>query len=95
MSMETAVCIAQQPEADALLTRSPLALLVGALLDRQIATESAFTGPLVIARRMATGHPPARAEEPPGAGRRRLSARSRLLCPGEPRDAARLACTLG
>ncbi|WP_224276490.1 hypothetical protein [Streptomyces sp. LS1784] len=50
--METTVCIAQQPEADALLTRSPLALLVGALPNRQAATEWAFTGPLVIARRM-------------------------------------------
>lgn len=50
--METAVRITQQPDADALLTRSPLALLVGALLDRQVAAERAFAGPMAIARRM-------------------------------------------
>ncbi len=37
--------------ADALLTDSPLALLVGMLLDQQIAMETAFSGPLKIQER--------------------------------------------
>ncbi|MBN9214979.1 MAG: Fe-S cluster assembly protein HesB [Microbacterium sp. SCN 70-200] len=37
--------------ADDLLTDSPLALLVGMLLDQQIAMETAFTGPLKIEQR--------------------------------------------
>lgn len=37
--------------ADALLTENPLALLVGMLLDQQIAMETAFTGPLKIQER--------------------------------------------
>jgi uncharacterized HhH-GPD family protein len=44
--------LAQSPEADALLTRSPLALLVGLLLDQQVPMEWAFTGPWTLARRM-------------------------------------------
>ncbi|PRI11962.1 HhH-GPD-type base excision DNA repair protein [Leucobacter massiliensis] len=39
-------------EADALLTENPLALLIGMLLDQQIAMEVAFTGPLKIAQRV-------------------------------------------
>ncbi|MEV7595776.1 HhH-GPD-type base excision DNA repair protein [Kitasatospora sp. NPDC089797] len=50
--MDHTVCIAQQPEADALLSRSALALLTGALLDRHIPSEWAFAGPLTIARRL-------------------------------------------
>lgn len=37
--------------ADALLTENPLALLVGMLLDQQIAMETAFSGPLKIQER--------------------------------------------
>lgn len=37
--------------ADALLTENPLALLVGMLLDQQIAMEAAFSGPLKIQQR--------------------------------------------
>lgn len=37
--------------ADQLLTRSPLALLIGMLLDQQIAMETAFAGPLKIVER--------------------------------------------
>ncbi|MBH1934807.1 Fe-S cluster assembly protein HesB [Streptomyces sp. AV19] len=44
--------LAQQPEADALLSRSPLAALTGMLLDQQIPMEWAFTGPYTIARRL-------------------------------------------
>lgn len=44
--------LAQQPEADALLSRSPLAALVGMLLDQQVPMEWAFSGPYTIASRM-------------------------------------------
>ncbi|GLW66640.1 (Fe-S)-cluster assembly protein [Actinomadura rubrobrunea] len=50
--MATKVHLSQQPEADELLGRSPLALLTGMLLDQQIPMERAFSGPYVIARRM-------------------------------------------
>ncbi|WP_299529379.1 HhH-GPD-type base excision DNA repair protein [uncultured Streptomyces sp.] len=46
--------IAQRPEADALLARSPLAALVGMLLDQQVPMEWAFTGPYTLAERMGT-----------------------------------------
>ena len=36
------LCLAQDPDADALLDRDPLALLIGMLLDQQIPMESAF-----------------------------------------------------
>ncbi|MEV2247478.1 HhH-GPD-type base excision DNA repair protein [Streptomyces sp. NPDC049970] len=55
------VCIAQQPDADALLGRSPLADLVGMLLDQQVPMEWAFTGPLTLARRMGSDDLDARA----------------------------------
>lgn len=44
--------VAQQPEADDLLGRDPLALLIGMLLDQQVPMERAFTGPYTIAVRM-------------------------------------------
>ncbi|MFE0626674.1 HhH-GPD-type base excision DNA repair protein [Streptomyces sp. NPDC058864] len=50
--MATTLHLAQQPEADALLSRSPLAALVGMLLDQQIPMEWAFSGPWTIAQRM-------------------------------------------
>ncbi|MBW9095065.1 Fe-S cluster assembly protein HesB [Microbacterium jejuense] len=40
--------------ADALLTDDPLALLIGMLLDQQVAMETAFAGPLKIAERAGT-----------------------------------------
>ncbi|MFJ4962637.1 HhH-GPD-type base excision DNA repair protein [Streptomyces sp. NPDC088729] len=46
--------IAQQPEADELLGRSPLAALVGMLLDQQVPMEWAFTGPYTLAQRMGS-----------------------------------------
>ncbi|MFJ9343486.1 HhH-GPD-type base excision DNA repair protein [Streptomyces sp. NPDC101733] len=46
--------LAQQPEADALLGRSPLAALTGMLLDQQVPMEWAFSGPYTIARRLGT-----------------------------------------
>ena len=40
------------PEADALLDDNPLALLIGMLLDQQVAMETAFAGPKKIADRI-------------------------------------------
>ncbi|MCX4747971.1 Fe-S cluster assembly protein HesB [Kitasatospora sp. NBC_01287] len=50
--MSVSLHLAQQPDADALLSRSPLAALVGMLLDQQVPMEWAFAGPLAIARRL-------------------------------------------
>ncbi|WP_407566106.1 HhH-GPD-type base excision DNA repair protein [Streptomyces sp. 184] len=50
--MNVTVRLAQQPEADALLGRSPLAALIGMLLDQQVPMEWAFSGPYTIAHRM-------------------------------------------
>ncbi|MGO8964387.1 HhH-GPD-type base excision DNA repair protein [Mycobacterium sp.] len=44
--------LAGDPAADALLDQSPLALLIGALLDQQVPMETAFAGPKKIADRM-------------------------------------------
>ncbi len=41
-------------EADALVARDPLALLIGFCLDQQIPVEKAFLGPLDIKRRLGT-----------------------------------------
>jgi len=46
------LCLAQNPEADRLLTDSPLALLIGMVLDQQIPLEWAFTGPLTLTQRL-------------------------------------------
>ena len=48
------IVLSQNKEADALLTRDPLALLVGMVLDQQIPLEHAFTSPLVLSQRL--GH---------------------------------------
>ncbi|MGO8860253.1 MAG: Fe-S cluster assembly protein HesB, partial [Acidimicrobiales bacterium] len=39
-------------EADALLSKDPLALLIGMVLDQQIPMERAFWAPAELARRM-------------------------------------------
>ncbi|ONK12689.1 HhH-GPD-type base excision DNA repair protein [Streptomyces sp. MP131-18] len=44
--------LAQRQDADELLGRSPLAALVGMLLDQQVPMEWAFTGPRTIATRL-------------------------------------------
>ncbi|HVT21838.1 MAG TPA: HhH-GPD-type base excision DNA repair protein [Mycobacteriales bacterium] len=49
-----ALCLAQHPDADALLSHDPLALLIGMVLDQQIPLEHAFTGPLTLTQRL--GH---------------------------------------
>ncbi|PZU46632.1 MAG: Fe-S cluster assembly protein HesB [Microbacterium sp.] len=46
-----ALHITDDAAADELLTDNPLALLVGMLLDQQVAMETAFTGPLKIEQR--------------------------------------------
>jgi uncharacterized HhH-GPD family protein len=44
--------LATTDEANALLARDPLALLLGMLLDQQVPMEKAFTSPQVLAERM-------------------------------------------
>ena len=44
--------LAQDPDADALLARDPLALLIGMLLDQQFPLEWAFRAPWRLAQRM-------------------------------------------
>ncbi|MGW6138900.1 HhH-GPD-type base excision DNA repair protein [Streptomyces sp. NPDC055144] len=50
--MDVTLHLAQEPDADALLGRSPLAALVGMLLDQQVPMEWAFAGPHTIAQRL-------------------------------------------
>jgi uncharacterized HhH-GPD family protein len=44
--------LAQDPEADALLSSSPLALLIGMVLDQQVPLEWAFRAPRELANRL-------------------------------------------
>jgi uncharacterized HhH-GPD family protein len=46
--------ITGDPAADLLLTEDPLALLIGMLLDQQVAMETAFAGPLKIRERVGS-----------------------------------------
>jgi uncharacterized HhH-GPD family protein len=48
----TTLHLAQDAEADLLLARDPLALLMGMLLDQQIPMEKAFKGPAVLRDRL-------------------------------------------
>ncbi|MBF5033383.1 MULTISPECIES: HhH-GPD-type base excision DNA repair protein [unclassified Micromonospora] len=48
------------PQASELLARSPLALLLGMVLDQQVPMEKAFSSPYVLAQRL--GHEPDAAE---------------------------------
>ena len=48
----TSLCIAQDPDADALLEREPLALLLGMLLDQQVPMEWAFQAPAILKERL-------------------------------------------
>ena len=50
--MTSKLCLVQDSAADALLEENPFALLVGMLLDQQIAMEVAFGGPKKIADRI-------------------------------------------
>jgi len=49
-----ALHLALVPEADALLSRDPFALLTGMLLDQQFPMERAFAGPATLADRLGT-----------------------------------------
>jgi uncharacterized HhH-GPD family protein len=46
------LCIAQDPAADELLSRDPVALLLGMLLDQQFPMERAFASPRLLADRL-------------------------------------------
>lgn len=48
--------LSQDPDADALLDRDPLALLIGMLLDQQVPMEHAFWAPAELARRLGRDH---------------------------------------
>lgn len=48
------ITLSQNAEADALLERDPLALLIGMVLDQQVPLEKAFSSPLELTRRL--GH---------------------------------------
>jgi uncharacterized HhH-GPD family protein len=50
----TKLCLTQDPEADALLAREPLALLLGMLLDQQVPMEVAFIGPQKLVARLGS-----------------------------------------
>ena len=52
--MPDALHFTGEPEADALLAREPLALLVGFALDQQVTVQKAFSGPLELQRRLGS-----------------------------------------
>ncbi|MFC4944386.1 HhH-GPD-type base excision DNA repair protein [Pseudonocardia sp. GCM10023141] len=58
--MTRTLALAQDAEADALLDRDPLALLIGMLLDQQVPMEHAFWAPSELARRLGRDHLDAR-----------------------------------
>ena len=53
------------PEADALIARDPLALLIGFTLDQQVTVQKAFSGPLELQRRLGHLDPRRMAEMDP------------------------------
>ena len=59
--------LTSDPEADRLLSESPLALLIGMTLDQQVAMEVAFAGPLKIAQRLGAFDAKSIAEADPEA----------------------------
>lgn len=52
--MSPKLCLAQDAAADELLSREPLALLIGMVLDQQIPLEWAFTGPFTLTKRLGS-----------------------------------------
>ena len=50
--MARTLTLSLDPEADALLSRDPLALLIGMVLDQQVPLEKAFRGPYDLQRRL-------------------------------------------
>ena len=53
-------------EADELIARDPLALLIGFALDQQVPLQKAFSGPLVLKQRLGTLDPGRIASTDPG-----------------------------
>ncbi|QKE84030.1 HhH-GPD-type base excision DNA repair protein [Arthrobacter sp. NEB 688] len=62
-----ALTIAQDPDADRVLSQDPFALLTGMLLDQQFPMERAFAGPAKVLERFGTLDPAALAEADPEA----------------------------
>jgi uncharacterized HhH-GPD family protein len=58
-----ALCLSQREDADALLERDPLALLIGMVLDQQIPLEKAFSSPYVLTERLGRQGEPLDARE--------------------------------
>ena len=54
MGRTVKLSLAQEPDADKLLSENPFALLIGMLLDQQVPMETAFAGPKKIADRMGS-----------------------------------------
>ena len=50
----TALTITGDPDADTILGKDPLALLIGMVLDQQVTMEKAFSSPAELARRLGT-----------------------------------------
>ena len=57
MAAPDAIHFTGDPEADALLARDPLALLIGFALDQQVTVQAAFAGPLKMRQRLGTLDP--------------------------------------
>ena len=57
MTVATALHFTGNAEADALLAREPMALLIGFALDQQVSVQTAFSGPLKIKQRVGTLEP--------------------------------------
>ena len=68
--------ITDDPAADDLLSTNPLALLIGMLLDQQVAMETAFAGPLKIEQRVGSMDARTLAHEDPEAFAAAFSATS-------------------
>ena len=66
-SVQANLTIAQDPEADALLSSDPFALVTGMLLDQQFPMERAFAGPAKLLARFGTLDPARIAEADPAA----------------------------
>ena len=54
MAYQADLHLTGDPKADEALSRDPLALLIGMLLDQQVTMEKAFSSPAVLAERMKT-----------------------------------------
>lgn len=65
-SSTTELHLSQDPEADAVLSRDPFALIVGMLLDQQFPMERAFQGPAKVLERFGSLDPGRVAGAEPG-----------------------------